>query len=276
MREFTAIGFVCVFSALRLSAQSSATPTAFDVASIKVNAARAGIRGHSFPGDRFEAQNVPLLELILVAYGQPGQLLPFVQLSGGPDWIAADRFDVIASVGGRGPASVAQKQLMLRTLLADRFRLAVHSETKDLPIYALILSRKDRALGPQLHQTDVDGEPMLASEPGRRDRRILYALPSGLLMLRGQTMSGLSNALTRLLNRVVVDGTGLKGGFDAEAKFNPEGLPGMAQLRPEERPANDSPSLDEALEQQLGLKLQSTHGPVEIMMIDHVEPPSSN
>jgi len=165
---------------------------------------------------------------------------------------------------------------MLRTLLAERFKLVVHTETRELPTYSLILARKDRALGPQLHHADVDCEPMLASEPGRRDRCILYALPSGQLMLRGQTMSALANAFTMLLNRVVKDRTGLAGGFDADARFNPEGLPGMLQLRPGERLASDDPSFETALQEQLGLKLESTRGPVDLLLIDHVDRPIEN
>jgi uncharacterized protein (TIGR03435 family) len=265
---------LCVVSAFPIFAQSPATP-AFEVASVKSNSARTGIRGHSFPGNRFEAKNVPLLELILVAYGRPGQQLPFAQISGGPDWIDIDRFDVSATVADGGQKSVAQKQWMLRALLVERFKLAVHTRTMDLPIYALVLSRKDRTLGPQLHRADIDCEPMLASEPGRRDRCILYALPSGELIVRGQTMSAFANVLTRLLNRFVEDRTGLAGGFDADARFNPDGLPGMSRP-PNGQPASDEPSLDVALRDQLGLKLESTHGPVEILVIDHAERPIEN
>jgi uncharacterized protein (TIGR03435 family) len=127
---------------------------------------------------------------------------------------------------------------MLRTLLTQRFKLAVH--------------------------------------PGQRDRCILYALPSGTLMLRGQTMSAFANLLTRLLDRTVTDRTGLAGGFDADAQFDPEGLPGMLQLRPEERPAKDAPSLDTVIREQLGLRLESTRGPVDVLVIDHVEKPSED
>jgi len=273
----TSIAVGSVMNTLPLRAQSAAsdgkTP-AFEVASVKPNTSRTGIRGHSFPADRFEARNVPLSDLIVVAYGEAGQPLPDAQMSGGPSWIDADRFDVSAKVGAESPNIVAQKQRMLRTLLTERFKLVVHVETRDLPVYALILARKDGVLGPQLHHADVDCEGLLASQPGRRERCILYALPSGKLMLRGQTMSAVANAFTRLLNRAVKDRTGLAGGFDADAQFNPEGLPGMLQLPPEDRLTNDAPSLDTAIQEQLGLKLESTHGPVDVVVIDHVEQPT--
>jgi uncharacterized protein (TIGR03435 family) len=264
---------------LRLGAQAQmagTTPLAFEVASVKPNALREGVRLHSFPGNRFEATNVPLRDLIIVAYGESGQPLPDAQMAGGPTWIDADRFDVSAKVGAESTNAVAQKQLMLRTLLVQRFKLAVHHETRDRPMYALVRARKNGSLGPQLRHADVDCEALLASQPGQRDRCILYALPSGTLMLRGQTMSAFANALTRLLDRTVTDGTGLAGGYDADAQFDPEGLPGMLQLRPEERPANDVPSLDTMMKEQLGLKLESTRGPVDVLVIDHAEKPSED
>ena len=248
----------------------------FEVASVKPNTLRTGIRGHDFPGDRFEAKNVPLRDLIMIAFGEQGQPLPESQMAGGPTWLDSDRFDISAKVGSSSLNSDAEKQLMLQTLLAERFKLAVHTETKDMPIYELVLARKDGRLGPQLRQTEVDCEPLLAVQPGRRERCILYALPSGKLMFRGQTMNAVANAFTRLIGRVVRDRTGLSGGFDADAQFNPEGLPGMVQLPPADRQTSDAPSLDTAIQEQLGLKFQSTHGPVEILVIDHVEQPTQN
>jgi uncharacterized protein (TIGR03435 family) len=262
-------------SSLVTHAQSSAATT-FEVASVKPNVQRRGIRLHGFPGDRFEATNVPVRDLILIAYGDAGQLLPEVHMSGGPKWIDEDRFDVTAKMGAASPNSVAQKQLMLRTLLAQRFKLAIHHETVTQPIFELVLARKDRTLGPQLRQATVDCEALLAAQPGKRERCILYALPSGTLMLRGQTMGAFANVLTRLLDRTVVDRTGLSGGFDADAQFDPKGLPGMLQLRPEEQPASDAGSLDTTLKEQLGLKLESKRGPVRMLVVDHVERPTEN
>src|SRR4051812_34318977 len=250
----------------------AAQPPAVEVASVKSNASRTGIRGHDFPGNRFQAKNVPLRDLIMVAYGEPGQMLPESQVSG-PASIDADRFDISASVGAGSPNTVAQKQLMLRTLLAERFKLTAHVDTRDLPAYALAVARKDKALGPRLRHADVDCEALLATQPGQRDRCILYALPSGELVLRGQTMSALANVLTRLLDRPVVDRTGLSGGFDADASFDPQSVSGMSQLPPGDRP-RDLPSLDAALQEALGLKLESTRAPVKLLVVDHVEPPT--
>jgi uncharacterized protein (TIGR03435 family) len=255
--------------------QSSTAPT-FEVASVKPNTLRQGIRWSRFPGDRFEATNVPVRDLIMIAYGEAGQLLPDVQMAGGPQWIDEDRFDVTAKVGAGSPHSVAHKQLMLRQLLEQRFKLAVHHETRALPIFELVRTRKDGAIGPRLQHASVDCEALLASQPDKRERCILYALPSGMLMLRGQTMGAFANALTQLLNRTVMDRTGLSGGFDADAQFDPKSLPGMLQLKPEELPPNDAGSLDTTLKEQLGLKLESKRGPVTVLVIDRVEHPTEN
>jgi uncharacterized protein (TIGR03435 family) len=262
------------FFLVSVAVVSAQAPT-FEVASVKLNIQRSGVRGHSFSGNRFEATNVPLGDLILVAYGEPGQLLPDVRVSNAPSWTWEDRFDVSAKVGGDSPNAVAQKQMMLRSLLAERFKLAIHTEPEDRPIYSLVRARS-RALGPQLHHADVDCEPLLATQPGRRDRCILYALPNGTLMVRGQTMSALANVLTMLLNRVVRDQTGLTGGFDADAEFNPEGLPGMNAQAVDANRGTDLPSLFVVLQERLGLKLEATTGPVDVLVIDHVERPTPN
>jgi uncharacterized protein (TIGR03435 family) len=260
-------------SLLVLAAQAPAAR--FDVASVKTNVARSGVRLHSFPGDRFEATNVPLRDLILVAFGEGGQRLSGSSVQGGPAWIDADRFDISAKVGAQGENGVATKQRMLRTLLTERFNLRVHTESKDLPIYALRLARTDGRLGPKLQRAAVDCEPLLASGPGKRERCILYALPNGVLMLRGQTMPALAFALTELLGRTVRDETGLKGGFDADTRFDPSDLPGLLHLPPSE-PSPDTPSLNTALREDLGLELHTSRGRVDILVIDAVDHPLPN
>jgi uncharacterized protein (TIGR03435 family) len=271
----TLLAIALLAPVLGLHAQDAGNPPAFEVASVKPNPLRIGIRGHGFPGDRFVATNVPLRDLLMIAFGDAGQALPESRISGGPTWIDSNRFDINAKVAADGPNNVAQKQSMLRALLTDRFTLVVHRETRTLPVYALVLARKDGALGPQLRHADVDCEALLASQPGRRERCILYALPSGKLMFRGQTMNGVANSFTSLLGRVVLNRTGLTGGFDADADFNPEGLPGMAAPAPgADRAADTVPSLATAIEEQLGLKLESTKGPVEVLVIDSVEQPT--
>jgi uncharacterized protein (TIGR03435 family) len=276
---------VCVTGSLvaRLvgQAQSDRKPLAFEVASVKPNPSRTGIRGHSFPGDRFEARNVPLRDLIMVAFGQPGRLVPESLMSGGPSWIDADRFDVTAKAGSLGSTNVAQKQLMLRRLLEDRFKLEVHLQSKESSIYALELAKPHGVFGKQLRQSGDDcdaGDAGAVPSPTRSDqplRCILFVIPPGTLMVRGQTMSALAYLLTRTLDRVVVDRTGLSGRFDADAQFNPEGLSGWAPAPPGS--ANrDAPSLLSALQEDLGLTLESTRGHVDVLVIDHVDKPTTD
>ena len=175
---------------------------------------------------------MPLRDLIMVAFGAPGRLLPELLMSGGPSWIDEDRFDVTAKVGDVGPADVAQKQSMLRQFLRERVKLVVHMQSVDAPLYALVVARRDGVFGRQLRRSRDEcdaGEAGSVPTPTRPDqplRCILNVIPPGLLLLRGQTMSDLAHALTETLDRVVVDRTGLSGRFDADVQFNPDGLPG--------------------------------------------------
>jgi uncharacterized protein (TIGR03435 family) len=258
---------------------TSASEPAFEVASVKLSPSHSGIRGHGFPGDRFEATNVPVRDLILVAYGEPGRSLPDPQLSGGPSWIDTDRFDVSAKTDAANAASVPAKQLMLRRLLADRFKLVTHTALVDVPMYALVLARSNGALGPQLRRSEANcgigeaGSVPPRLQPGETPRCVLAVVPPGTLTIHGQTMSTMAFALTRTLNRPVVDRTGLTGAFDADAQFNPDGLPGWLPA-PAGTPSSDAPAFFEALQEQLGLKLESTRGQVEMIVIDHIEPPT--
>lgn len=266
---------VLAFSSATLLAQ---TPLpSFEVASVKPNTLRQGIRGHSFPGDRFEATNVPLRDLIIIAYGKPGQFLPASQLSGGPDWMNSDRFDVSARTDGRSPNSVSQKQLMLRTLLQDRFKLAVRLETREQAIYVLTTARADRTLGRELRRAPVACEGVLAAgQPGIRDTCIMSGPFNGQFIFRGQSLESLASGLSLLLNRVVLDKTALDGAFDGDITFDPRSLPGMPPLGSSDQAPSDKPALDTALRDQLGLKLESARGTVEVLVIDHVERPTEN
>jgi len=269
-----------VMHAQAASPAKGADQPAFEVASIKPNPTGIGIRGHSFPGDRFEAANVPVRDLIMIAYGDPGRLLPDFMMSGGPSWIDRDRFDIHAKVGSGLPNSIAQKQVMLRGLLADRFKLKVHTELLDAPIYALTLARQDGALGRQLRRSDDscgDGDAGAVQfyQPGQKARCVANVIPPGILLVRGETMTGIAYALTMTVGRVVQDHTGLTGAFDADAQFNPDGLPDWSPPAPGS-PNLDAPSLFQALDQQLGLKLQSTRGSVDVLVIDRVERPTED
>src|SRR4051812_13216889 len=143
----------------------------FEVASVKTNKSGDNRIGIGFaPGGRFRATNVPVRELISAAYGTPQPLAAF-QITGGPKWIESERFDIVAKAPGDpqpGPNGPPPGMFaMLRNLLADRFRLTAHRETRDLPVYALALARADGKLGPQLRPAATDCAALMAAARGR-------------------------------------------------------------------------------------------------------------
>src|SRR5262249_26110287 len=146
-----------LFCGAVLLAQAPATPS-FEVASVKANKSVGAnvVNGYALPGDRLEVTNATVVSMIGVAYGKPGRaMVTFAdqQIIGGPDWIRTDRFDMSAKAN---QDESSQKLLMLRTLLAERFRLTVHEERRQDSIYALAMARNDRKLGPRLHQSETD------------------------------------------------------------------------------------------------------------------------
>jgi uncharacterized protein (TIGR03435 family) len=291
-----AVAVLCVVGVVHtLAAQTSPSP-AFEAASVKPNNSTPLGRRFGVPGDRFVATNETLWTLVAVAYGEPGflpQPLANYQIAGGPNWINSDRFDVEAKAAGdvvRGTEGTRRKQLMLQTLLAQRFKLAVHHETRDMPVYALVPARRDRMLGPKLRRTDVDcvalrrspnyrpgpvfGTP--AFDPANHDVCGAGVSIAGILK-GGMTMADMAVTFSRWMDKAILDRTGLTGTFDVELQFSSEGLPGAPGPPPGvERPPNDNPSIFTAVQEQLGLKLESTRGPVDILVIDHAEKPTEN
>jgi uncharacterized protein (TIGR03435 family) len=232
--------------------------------------------------------NYPLRGLIQFAY----QLQGF-QVDGGPGWISSDRFDIVAKAEGDPPpvppgGPPDEMMLMLRTLLAERFKLAMHKETRELPVYALVIARADGKLGPRLHQSSTDcqslltprpgGPPPVAPAPGARPLCGLRGGPASLTA-GGFPLSQLASALSQRLQRVVVDRTGLTGNFDFDLTFAPDQIPKELQ-GPDAPPSPpidpNAPSIFTALQEQLGLKLDSQKGPVEVSVIDRVERPTED
>src|SRR3984893_3530767 len=211
----------------------------FDVASVKANKSGDNRIGIGFqPGGRFRATNLPLRELISVAYGTP-QPLPAFQIVGGPKWIESDRFDIVAKAAGDpqpGPNGAPPEMiLMLRNLLAQRFQLTVHRETKEVPIYTLVMARGDGKLGPQMHASTTDcaavmsamrgrGGPPAPPVPGERMPCSLRMFP-GSLSGGASTIAQLANVLARFVSRTVVDQTALAGPFDFDLHWTPDQMP---------------------------------------------------
>jgi uncharacterized protein (TIGR03435 family) len=251
---------VATLGAVALASAQSPAPApqpAFEVASIKLNTSGSSSSStQQLPNGTFDMRNAHLQSMVSYAYDMRQR-----QVVGGPDWIASDRFDVLA----RAPnaASGSEMQAMMRTLLADRFKLATHSETQVQPIYALVRARRDGRLGPQIKATT-------------RDCSIAQARPCGVNMTsdgRGSTMQAqavsladLAGTLAGAVDRMVVDRTGITGAFDVELRFTREGVAGGV--------AGDAPSIFSALQEQLGLKLDSDRGPVEVLVVDAAQRPT--
>ena len=235
---------------------------AFEAASVKQNQDPNGPRFfQAQPGGRVNLINQTVRALIYSSY----QMQDY-QIIGGPDWLNVDRFDVIAKAEGNPPPS--QMLLMVRTLLADRFGLAMHKEMRNLRNYDLVMANRDSKPGPQLKtSTCVDGNPNASGQGGPPPCG--NSGGSGAITSRGNTMDGLANRLGRLpeIGRPVVNRTGLVGKFDYEVHFTPD-QPGT--------PPPDAISIFAALQEQLGLKLKAGRGPVEVFVIDRVQRPSEN
>jgi len=293
-----AAGAVLVVSATALSvsrphAQAPAQapdPNAaltYEAASVKPN--KSGVQGSSirrFPGGRLQATNMPLRALITFAYQVQG-----FQLVDDPTWIRNENFDIVAKMDGDPPPVMPgtgpdPHMVAMRTLLAERFKLAVRRETREMDIYALVLARPDGKLGPALKPTTQDCAAMIAAArggpppgppPGPNSPVVcgMRGLP-GRLVAGAMPMSLLASNLSGQVQRIVVDRTGLSGAWDFEITFAP-----VRPLNPppgvEFPPADpNAPSLFTAMQEQLGLKLQSTKGPVEVLVVERVEQPISD
>jgi uncharacterized protein (TIGR03435 family) len=258
-------GLVMVWGAL-IFAQAAPIPTstdlAFEVASVKQN--KSGERNSSTSGRAggFTATNVTGQQLIVYAY----RLRQF-QLASGPSWLGSDRFDIQARV----PEGAKQDNpAMTRALLRDRFKLVAHTEIKQEQVYALVVDRVDGKLGPQLKPSTKDCQPSQPGTPSPCGMNTSVNDVGGTLTGNGQTMEQLVNALGSFgLNRMVIDRTGLMGSFDIELKWRPDNLRSTTGAQ-----ASDLPSIFAALQEQLGLRLESQRGPVEFLVVDSIERPT--
>jgi uncharacterized protein (TIGR03435 family) len=256
-------------------------PMAFEAASVKPNTSGDWRKSLGpAPGGRFLATNDTLRDLLPFAYGLP-QVTASFRIVGGPKWIDDDRFDISAKVDGTWTPQ--QMSEMLRTLLADRFKLAAHHETRDLPIYALVVAPG----GSLLKRSSVDQAACDARRAAIQRREPVPPIPPGAppacgagrsspgtIAAVGWSMETFTSALSPFVNRVVVDRTGRIGLFDFELKWTPDTLP---RQPPDAPPLNidpNGPSIFTALQEQLGLRLESARGPVDVVVIDNVEHPT--
>jgi uncharacterized protein (TIGR03435 family) len=263
MRMLLAIAFAAVVFA-------EERPT-FDVASIKLHQGIGNlVKLQALPGGRLESENVSLRYLMLFAYG-----VQDFQITGAPEWTRTDRYDIQAKAEGNPPGKVMAGP-MLQTLLEDRFKLKLHRETKQLPVYELTVAKS----GVKMRSSkeggcvpwSLDSPPPLPLAPGEQ-RTFCGFRGFGVdgqnrkLEVFGITMAELVAILQRSeLRRTIVDKTGLAGTFDVRMNWSLESASA----------ADAGPAIFTALQEQLGLRLEATKGPVEVIVVDHVEKPSAN
>ena len=271
---------VTVLACITHSAHAQ-TADVFEVASIKPRTGDRAAGGTKSP-DRFVRADTTLLELIRFAFN-----VQDFQIEGGPGWIASARFDVNAKAA---PVSVGADGMraLVRRLLEDRFTLRTHVESREMATYDLLVSRGDGRLGEKLRRSTVDCEAIVASgtataddlarcdlrfRPKMVDSGGRPSIQSMTLMLQGVRLARLATLLQNEVERIVTDKTGLDGTFDLELEFAPQGrrpvgLPGPPS------PPSDGPPLATALQEQLGLKLESVRGPVPVIIIERAELPT--
>ncbi len=252
-------------------------PPAFDVASIKPTA--PGTRGASFgarPGGRWTMSNRSIGTLIRAAY--PTQVR---DLFGAPGWVTTDPFDVDARAGQHTTAD--QVPLMLRALLAERLKLQVHFEARELPVYALTIARKDGRPGAGLVPSTLDCEAVNAARQAGKTPdlksgsggppcawAVEYSANGLLMRFSGLPISRLTESLGQPDGRPIIDRTGLKGTWEFTLRYADPATP------PADRTPAEAPSLFTALQEQLGLALVPDRAPLQVLVIDHIEKPSTN
>jgi uncharacterized protein (TIGR03435 family) len=264
-------------------AASAAAPTLeYEVATIKPN--KSDIAPAAMvTDDGLDMRNVPLRILLSIAFGLSGD-----RITGGPDWLN-DRYDISAKMDPAVGDALKKmnpldrrtaRQRMMQALLIDRFKIVYHRDTKELPVFLMVVAKG----GPKLQE----GKPADASPEGVGGTGTLQFGEGGLLTFKAMPLSSLLQILSLQVGRAVLDKTGLTGRYDFTWQFNqgvaggggrgaaqpPSGGPGSAN--PAASADSEPPSIFTVLQEELGLKLDSGKGPVEIIVIDQIERPSGN
>jgi uncharacterized protein (TIGR03435 family) len=288
------VGFgACVYlmqapELLAQSAPADAEKITFEVASIKQNkSSDRGLGARILPGGRIDVTNMPLQLLIRMAFGSEAIQTPG-QIVGGPSWLNSDRFDIVAKAEG-DPGVDAQGRptrliAMLKALLEERFKVKVHTEMRETQTYGLVLSNKDGKLGPALHESKADcygpANPPPQGQTPDPARLCGIRGGNGNVTAQGMTLAQMAQNFANypVVGRPVKDRTGLSGRYDWHIEFTPAFLDGPnPDSPPIANPAADSgPNLFTAIQEQLGVKLQSEKAQVEYLVIDQAERPSED
>jgi uncharacterized protein (TIGR03435 family) len=245
-----------------VSAQQPAGTLEFDAVSVKPSDpnSRHGTVVDATPGGGLRVVNATLKDLIETAYD-----VRLFQIEGGPKWAGATRYDVNATPGTRPQSAAAPPsgwtsvRFKVQALLKDRFRLQIHREVRTLPVYSL-----------QIAKGGIKPSGLSATQSARRG----INAGQGAMLGEAATMTDLAYKLSRLLQRPVVNETGLEGNYDFKLEWTPDPGPAAPDGQPAE--ASAGTSLFSALQQQLGLHLEATKGPVDVLVIDHADKPAEN
>ncbi len=269
-------------------AYAQAPSPAFDVASIKPTPANPPVTtaGNLQPGGRWSPRNVTVLTILSRAY--PDYALPGL-IAGGPGWLAERRFDIDAR--SEGMPTPAQLPQMIRQLLADRFKLKSHIEARPVDMYSLVVARTDGRLGPRLRPASAEciaeleaarereraarsGPPRPPSAEAPPPCNVRVSMGNGMMRIAGgRSMSELAAAIQSWTDLKVVDRTGLRGDYEADLEFDfrstqSAGAAANADGR--------GPALSTAVQEQLGLKLERSRQPIDVLIIDSIEMPTEN
>jgi len=274
-----------IFVAAALTAAQAPRPV-FEVTSVKPNTSGTFLVMIRTPPNRFSATNVTLRMLIRSAYTN----IPDFRMIGGPSWMDVDRFDVDATTGQTStPYTLEQSRRMMQSLLEDRFKLKSHVETRELPIYLLVLARRDGRLGDQIKPSTGECKeitpppgapppppPPPGGAPAGGQRQCPSMMGMGAISGRQLSIDRLADTLAPYANRKIVNQTNLTGLFDLDLRWMPDLLPFVPAGAPPPPTDPNAPPLMTALQEQLGLRLDASRGPVEVLVIDSVEKPAAD
>lgn len=234
---------------------AQASDAAFQVATIKPSKPDT-LPAIQIQGRRFATSGTTVVDIMKYAYG-----VHVSEITGGPEWLSKEKFDLLADPGTEvRPASDDMKK-MVRALLADRFQLAFHRDKKQLAVYAIVVAKS----GAKLKQSTRDANSI----------PVAGFIPSGKLTTGNATMADFATFMQRyVMDRPVVDQTGIQGKYDLSLAWTPDDA--QVNGRPRSDDPSAPPGLFTAIQEQLGLRLEATKAPVEVMVIDRVELPSAN